>query len=1242
MATDPVQEEKIFVGEQNEADLAERKDYEADFDTFDEEDRPPAYQEHESDPLSDFEHNVISDEDTESLTGSLDGVTGGDEYELTGDDTEYHSDPVTKQTRQEKLRMLALRRHLDLLSEQVLQNDYLVNQSSEELKKCQENIQSLETEIQKIAQEIELQESNENTSSIYRLKSQYTKLCSELETEREVAVGIRERLVSAEYSLSLATMEQGRFLLAGEELEKEEQLEMKNKAEASAGRIRKENVTATAAEKRRRIREKDHITTLRERERKHRHAINMAKRSREQASKFLKETMSRVRLKEAEEEEFHRVDMENRIKNLLSLKSNIESNKESLRAVEARRVYLKNEQEQRDHQEREEILTEGLNPDEVLTRRKRIRQFEKDKETFEKRQRERQIEIADKLVREEKQMKKRYQQQPQLWTDKQRDRNKRFGRRKSKSKSLRVYSGSSSMEYSADAEDAGGAFVPSKLITVSSDDEDEFSPFGHTSRDEEKEGDSDHEGDDLAEPEFRGLWEENEKNENKNLDRAETKLKFTDHIPSKTEQEMMERALMKQKESIVQKQVAVGREFKGQAFYSKPEVVIFKDFNIGKSYRKKVVLTNVSYTQNFCKYIGMSSHLLDFIDIIYDPPGAMSAGLTCDFTVIFKPMLNEDLVGQIDFLAQTGPFSVPVKCFTKKCQVSVDKNEINYGSQVLGEICKKTIMLINDGALATKFNVKKIQAEPASVAPLPESELGSNIAENSVGNKHNEEQSKIGNDRIQDQANIVQTHQDTNIVSKQQEPGQEDAQDCVDGHEGEPSQMDNVFTVGKVSCGDLLPFSSVQVDIIFAPVKPGDSSCLFEITFEDTATSPIIITAQGTGIDVPVWVDREVVDLKICMFDRLYQDAIVVNNRATSALRLKFEVCKELKNHLELLPKTAYIQAQSQFSAQLKFLPRKTLFEDCPECFNNETGLLEVPLVIRVADQTRPVHFTMRAIITPSDIEFSVSEVNLGYCTTVESVRQTITMTNKSILAQMYGFCGVPECFEVQPNDGFGTLLPLESLDIDIIFSAKKAQEYNLELVCKNGIGTEYRVSCRGIGVYPPLALSQSTISFRATAVADSSIASLEVVNSHTDGNEFTHEVPRIGQGPVAKLGPTTFEFVVPPGAPVTISPAVGVVMPGQSCNIEVTFSPRLPDSDVMQEACRIAEKMAEIKRKMSEENAAKEKLEDVPPPGKKQLGKVGKKSGKGSPKRGQTPASTPGIRNQTTPNKTSKDFKEG
>ena len=39
---------------------------------------------------------------------------------------------------------------------------------------------------------------------------------------------------------------------------------------------------------------------------------------------------------------------------------------------------------------------------------------------------------------------------------------------------------------------------------------------------------------------------------------------------------------------------------------------------------------------------------------------------------------------------------------------------------------------------------------------------------------------------------------------------------------------------------------------------------------------------------------------------------------------------------------------------------------------------------------------------------------------------------------------------EVQPDDGFGTLLPLETIDLDIIFSPKKAKEYKFELNCKS------------------------------------------------------------------------------------------------------------------------------------------------------------------------------------------------
>ena len=44
-------------------------------------------------------------------------------------------------------------------------------------------------------------------------------------------------------------------------------------------------------------------------------------------------------------------------------------------------------------------------------------------------------------------------------------------------------------------------------------------------------------------------------------------------------------------------------------------------------------------------------------------------------------------------------------------------------------------------------------------------------------------------------------------------------------------------------------------------------------------------------------------------------------------------------------------------------------------------------------------------------------------------------------------------CFQyvdVQPNDGFGTLLPLETVELDIIFQPKKSGEFNFELTCKS------------------------------------------------------------------------------------------------------------------------------------------------------------------------------------------------
>ena len=60
-----------------------------------------------------------------------------------------------------------------------------------------------------------------------------------------------------------------------------------------------------------------------------------AKKNREVAMKYLKDTMSRIREKESKEEDKTRTNLHKRMDALLSLKRNIEFNKENMSALQA-------------------------------------------------------------------------------------------------------------------------------------------------------------------------------------------------------------------------------------------------------------------------------------------------------------------------------------------------------------------------------------------------------------------------------------------------------------------------------------------------------------------------------------------------------------------------------------------------------------------------------------------------------------------------------------------------------------------------------------------------------------------------------------------------------------------------------------------------------------------------------------------------------------------------------------------
>ncbi|CAI5782811.1 Cilia and flagella associated protein 74 [Podarcis lilfordi] len=636
-----------------------------------------------------------------------------------------------------------------------------------------------------------------------------------------------------------------------------------------------------------------------------------------------------------------------------------------------------------------------------------------------------------------------------------------------------------------------------------------------------------------------------------------------------------------------------------------------RDFDIGKTYKKKMILINAFYSINYCKLVGVSEHLKDFFTVHFDPPGPMSSGMSCEVGVTFKPMINQDLEGEVTFLSQIGSFSIPLKCSTKKCVLALDKELIDFGTHVVGETISRTITLTNCGALGTRFQLRKAAdtthtamgqhtvTAPPSIdkavfvcAPVVETTTGNKKDSNFSMGRFTGDKETVSLNRSEEVIHhtplpdnfeqLDNLASDTDIIgeslqvlSAERPPGQQSREEVLE------------ITVGKVSEGDIGPFSSVKLQIMFTPAVPGAVQADFKITFDNPDCKPLSFSVTAVSVAVPVWVPNPNVDLKICMYDRLYQDCIIIQSRAKSALRLKFEVCKELANHMELLPKTGYIQAHSSFSVQLKFLPRHSLREDARKYFDVKTRVLEVPMTVMVSDQSKPVEFTVHAIVTTSDLEIRPTEVDFGFCSIYEAVQTTITLTNKAILPQEFGFVELPEFVEIQPNDGFGMLLPLEQLQLDIIFKAQRAKEYSFELTCKTEINREFKLSCKAVGVHPPLELSHTLVQFSATALNDVSTANIFVINNHVSVNQFTHSVPRVGKGEVAPVGPTSFQFLVPEDSPITIMPCVGTVLPGKKCMLEVSFRPVLCDQLIRLEAvhllCQAAEAKAQMERKARE-----------------------------------------------------------
>ncbi|KFO31768.1 Putative protein KIAA1751 like protein [Fukomys damarensis] len=990
-------------------------------------------------------------------------------------------------------------------------------------------------------------------AAVGRLQATSRRLCLELEDERDLQARIMAVLQENESAMWHLEIKKGQLEdIRKSSCQRTEARDLCLRAHVAQQLCREEEASGRA-ERNRRLQIRKSLHMQRELGLKHQKLVEDAQKNHWVAVKFLKASLGRVRERERKQELESREHLQRRMEAVLALKNSITANRETLRKFQAWGRARKEQEGQQVQVEQQEVLAQGRDAFKHLFHQRRRQELEAQRRAFEEQQQLRKQEIVSRILQEgtkEGNCRKRQQPPAKATTP-------RMLRDRTWSYITAFCEGKAYPTATRHSPASEAAVQPMSLLMLTTSSESMQNVPRLASLEEET----------LAEPEILGLWSEEHR-------QYQVPKEDVDRKPvgeTKMDKDILARMLARLRSGVVHKQVASGREFKGRPFNSKPERIHFKDFDVGKVYKKKITLINATYTINYCKLVGVEQHLRDFIRVDFDPPGPLSAGMSCEVLVTFKPMINQDLEGSISFLAQTGGFSVPLKCSTKKCSLSLDKELISFGSYMVGKTTSRTITLTNAGGLGTRFRFL-----PASKAcKLDESQ--SALKPSSL---YTYEDRSLYEGAVYDVSETLLEASTSSPLDTQSQKESEKSKEpegvpAAGVMVTSPSEAQAQITLGEVTEGEIGPFSSIRVPVVFTPAVPGEVHAQFQVESKNPQCPTLYFRATGVAVDVPLWVPKPIVDLKICMYDRLYQDSVLVHTRSKVALRLRFEVCKELRGHLELLPETGYIQALASCSVQLKFLPRQSLPEDAGEYFDKDTRVLEAPMTIWVADQTKPVGFTVHAIVTTSDLELCPSALDFGYCTIYEAIRASISLCNHSLLPQEFGFVGLPKFVDIQPNDGFGTILPLETLQLQVLFQPTKAREYSFELVCKSKINRCFKLSCHAVGVHPPLELSHYQIKFAATALYDTSVALLYVTNSHLTMSPLPRVVPSGGPCPG---GPTSFEFLPPKDAPITISPLVGTVLPGKRCLVRVAFQPTLPHKLVSQEALQTLSKESEAK----------------------------------------------------------------
>ncbi|KAH8059174.1 hypothetical protein JL722_5728 [Aureococcus anophagefferens] len=245
---------------------------------------------------------------------------------------------------------------------------------------------------------------------------------------------------------------------------------------------------------------------------------------------------------------------------------------------------------------------------------------------------------------------------------------------------------------------------------------------------------------------------------------------------------------------------------------------------------------------------------------------------------------------------------------------------------------------------------------------------------------------------------------------------------------------DGLGPIQYANGGEVAGYAEVAHVIKFAPLRAGYAREQVAIRFEGFAET-IPLSIIGSSIEVPIYV-AEPSSTCAAPSRQTLPKKLMLRNRGKIAFKAIARAPKEFREFFEYQPDMGFVQPGADFEMSIKFRPTPAVVDRCAPYCIKDRGIIAVPMRIMVPDQALPVYYTLRAQLTRSDVSFSTT----------------------ARLRAKFGFVNLSAEVDVQPNDGFGVLLPRESRTVDVIFKPVSAVNVDLNLTMRTTMNNTYAI----------------------------------------------------------------------------------------------------------------------------------------------------------------------------------------